>query len=100
MKREVKALFTPVLIGLLVILVGDLNIQVKAQNQNQQPAANQQTAQPSQTQQKKQDGLVEDWLNDFEDCEDWRAIATCPLGDTKNSQDTRKTDCCKRGRNY
>lgn len=82
MKREVKALFTPVLIGLLVILVGDLNIQVKAQNQ--QPAANQQTAQPqTQTQQKKQDGLIEDWLNDFEDCEDWRAVATCPLGDTK-----------------
>ena len=83
MKREVKALFIPVLIGLLVILVGDLNIQVKAQNQ--QPAANQPAAnQPaSQSTQKKQDGLVEDWLNDFEDCEDWRAIATCPLGDTK-----------------
>ena len=42
MKREVRALFIPVLIGLLVILVGDLNIQVKAQNQ--QPAANQPAA--------------------------------------------------------
>jgi hypothetical protein len=31
----------------------------------------------------KQDGLVVDWLCDFEDCEDWRAVATCPIGDTK-----------------
>jgi len=78
MKREVKALFIPVLIGLLVILVGDLNIQVNAQNAQNQPAGTQQGQS-----QKKQDGLVEDWLNDFEDCEDWRAVATCPLGDTK-----------------
>ncbi|MGL4369122.1 MAG: hypothetical protein ACRCUT_05545, partial [Spirochaetota bacterium] len=61
MKREVKALVIPVLIGLLVILVGDLNIQVNAQNAQNQPAGTQQT------QQKKADGLVEDWLNDFED---------------------------------
>jgi len=32
---------------------------------------------------KKQTGLVEDWMNDFEASEDWRAVATCPIGDTK-----------------
>lgn len=30
-----------------------------------------------------QDGLVEDWLDDFENCEDWRAVATSPIGETK-----------------
>ncbi|HPI15143.1 MAG TPA: flagellar filament outer layer protein FlaA, partial [Spirochaetota bacterium] len=32
---------------------------------------------------KQQTGLIEDWLNDFEAAEDWRATSTCPLGDTK-----------------
>jgi hypothetical protein len=31
----------------------------------------------------KPDGLVVDWLNDFEECEDWRAEATCPLGEKR-----------------
>lgn len=91
MKREVKALL-PVLIGFMVILAGDTYIgaqnapkpkadaqQKQDQNQKEQPAAT--TTQ--QDQKKVTTGLVEDWLNDFEDCEDWRAIATSPLGDTK-----------------
>jgi hypothetical protein len=93
MKREVKALLLPVLIGFVVFLVGDMNIGAQQTAQTQQapttkPATQgQQQTQPqtqqTQTVKKLQDGLVEDWLNDFEDCEDWRAVATCPLGDTK-----------------
>jgi hypothetical protein len=86
MKREVKALLLPVLIGFVVFLIGDMNIgaqQAKPATPADQPAT--QPAQPQQGQQQKkvQDGLVMDWMNDFEDCEDWRAVATCPLGETK-----------------
>ncbi len=42
-----------------------------------------QTNNAGNTNKKKLDGLITDWLNDFESCEDWRAISTCPLGDTK-----------------
>ena len=37
----------------------------------------------SQPKKKKDKGLMIDWLNDFEDCEDWRARSTCPIGETK-----------------
>ncbi len=83
MKREVKSLLFTVLIGFLVILVGDLNIGLVAQDE---PGADQAPAQDTTTQrnqQQVQDGLITDWMNDFEDSEDWRASATSPLGDTK-----------------
>jgi hypothetical protein len=32
---------------------------------------------------KRQEGLIEDWLDNFENSEDWRAMSTCPVGDTK-----------------
>lgn len=92
MKREVKALLSPVLIGFVVFLIGDMNIGAQNQpaGQGNQPAGQQgqpaqaKPAAQSQGQQKKaQDGLVTDWMNDFEDCEDWRAASTCPLGETK-----------------
>ena len=46
---------------------------------------------PKKEQKQKQDGLVVDWINDFEDCEDWRAVSTCPLGDTKTQENPRQT---------
>lgn len=85
MKREVKALLLPVFIGFVVFLIGDMNIGAQQNQPAGQPGGQAQpAAQPQQQGQKKvQDGLVTDWMNDFEDCEDWRAIATCPLGETK-----------------
>lgn len=82
MKREVNALLLPVLIGLVVILSGVVNIGAQTQGGGTATTATTTTS-TTQAPQKKQDGLVEDWLNDFEDCEDWRADATCPLGETK-----------------
>lgn len=59
------------IIGVMILFLGNGRIDLKAQDaQNQQ-------------QKEKQDGLVVDWMNDFEACEDWRAYATSPLGDTK-----------------
>lgn len=40
-------------------------------------------AQEAQQPKKQQTGLVEDWMDDFEACEDWRAASTCPIGETK-----------------
>lgn len=74
MKREVKAYLFPILLGIFVILSGISS--VTAQNTDG-------GAGTDNTTKKQQDGLIEDWLNDFEECEDWRATATCPLGDTK-----------------
>lgn len=73
MKGEVRSVILAVLIGLMCVLVGSGNINVHAQEAPK-------TAAPEK---KQQTGLVEDWLNDFEACEDWRASSTCPLGDTK-----------------
>jgi hypothetical protein len=70
MKREVKTVILSLLIGGLILFVGEGNITLHAQE-----------AQPQDK--KKQDGLVVDWLNDFEASEDWRAVPTCPLGETK-----------------
>lgn len=71
--------------------------QPAAENKAQQPAvqpaadnkaktglkgAQQPAVQPA-ADNKVKTGLIEDWLNDFETCEDWRATSTCPLGDTK-----------------
>ena len=64
-------------IGFLIFFVGNGSINLNAQ---QQDAEVKKTDEQSK---KKQDGLVIDWLNDFEACEDWRAVSTCPLGDTK-----------------
>jgi hypothetical protein len=85
MKREVKSLLFSVLIGFVVILVGDFDIGLIAQDQ---PAGDPQQAAPAgntgqNSQNQIREGLITDWLNDFEDSEDWRALATSPLGDTK-----------------
>jgi len=46
----------------------------------------QQKAQDTQEKKQKQDGLIVDWINDFQDCEDWRAVSTCPLAIPKRGR--------------
>lgn len=79
MKREVRLIILSILAGFLVLVFGSGEIILNAQ----QAASS--TTGTAKTQEKKtqQTGLVEDWMNDFESCEDWRATSTCPLGDTK-----------------
>lgn len=72
MRREVRSFILSLAIGGLIIAVGGGNIVVQAQE-----------AQQAQQQKKQQTGLVEDWMDDFEASEDWRALATCPIGETK-----------------
>lgn len=57
------------IICFMAVFFGNGETDLRAQNGGQQK--------------EKQDGLVVDWLNDFEACEDWRAVSTCPLGDTR-----------------
>lgn len=84
MKKEVRTFLLTILIGFLVVLVGDVNITLHAQEDAAEAeTTTTETTTTAPAKRKKQDGLVEDWLNDFEDAEDWRAYATCPLGDTK-----------------
>jgi len=73
MKRKSRLATLLIAIGIVVLFIGFDNSLVNAQQQ-------QQAQQAAAT--KKQDGLIVDWLNDFESCEDWRATSTCPLGDT------------------
>lgn len=82
MKREVKTIVLAILIGLLCLLVGNSNINLQAQEASKTttPTA---PAKTEKAEKKQQTGLIEDWMNDFEASEDWRAISTCPLGDTK-----------------
>ena len=82
MKREVKILL-PVLIGFMVILAGDMYIGAQDAPKKKEDTPKQDQPAAQEPSKKVTTGLVEDWLNDFEDCEDWRAIATSPLGDTK-----------------
>jgi hypothetical protein len=74
MNRGVRSLILAFLIGFVCLLVGNGNILVQAQEKPKSGAP---------AEKKQQTGLVEDWLNDFEASEDWRATSTCPLGDTK-----------------
>ena len=57
-------------IGIMVLFLGN-GTDLKAQNQN-----------ANRPQNSKLDGLVVDWLCDFEACEDWRAFSTTPIGVT------------------
>lgn len=74
MNRGVRSLILAFLIGFVCLLVGNGNILVQAQEKPKSAAP---------AEKKLPTGLVEDWLNDFEASEDWRATSTCPLGDTK-----------------
>ncbi len=79
MNRKFKMTALSILIGALVLLIGSDGSNLLAQEAG---AGTNQTA-GNGNDKKKLDGLVTDWMNDFEDCEDWRAVATCPLGETK-----------------
>ncbi|RPI95282.1 MAG: hypothetical protein EHM32_05835, partial [Spirochaetales bacterium] len=63
MKREVKSIILAFLMGCLILLVGSGNITLQAQE----------AAKSTAPEKKQQTGLIEDWLNDFEAAEDWRA---------------------------
>ena len=56
-------------IGVIILFLGN-GIDLKAQNTDRQNR-------------ERPDGLVVDWLSDFEASEDWRAFSTSPLGETK-----------------
>jgi hypothetical protein len=76
--RQITRLSTlSVLIGIMALFIGNGANNVRAAQQE----AKKESAKEEKKQ--RQDGLIVDWLNDFEDCEDWRATSTCPLGDTK-----------------
>ncbi len=76
MKGKTRIAALLVVIGVAIFLVGNGYVNLRAQDNATETTTNE----PSK---KKQSGLIIDWLNDFEDCEDWRAISTCPLGETK-----------------
>ena len=71
MNRKLKAAALLIVIGALVIIIGNDGSRLLAQTAENKGDG------------KDKSGLITDWLNDFEDCEDWRADATCPLGETK-----------------
>ena len=81
MNREFMKAALSILLGAVILFFGNGAGVVKAQEAA--PAADNKSK-------KKQDGIVEDWLNDFESCEDWRANATCPIGETKIRKITGK----------
>ncbi len=61
------------IIGVMALFIGNGVTDLKAQDNSGQSSGAAEN----------QDGLIIDWMNDFEACEDWRAVSTCPLGDTK-----------------
>jgi hypothetical protein len=77
MKRMTRLSTLSLAIGVMMLFFGSGTINLKAQQDKDTGKTE------TQEKKQKQDGLVVDWVNDFEDCEDWRATATCPLGDTK-----------------
>ena len=70
MKRNFVKLALSFLVCFAIVLIGSGGIDINAQD-------------GPKSGKKKQSGLIVDWLNDFEACEDWRATATCPIGETK-----------------
>ncbi len=77
MKGKARTVSLFVALGAMVLFISTGNLTLNAQ----QDADNQ--GGDNTTQPKQQDGLVIDWLNDFENSEDWRAVSTCPIGETK-----------------
>jgi hypothetical protein len=72
MNRKFKAAALSIIIGALVIIIGYNSSGLLAQADTAKAGDG-----------KDKTGLIVDWLNDFEDCEDWRAVSTCPIGETK-----------------
>jgi hypothetical protein len=65
-------------VAIMMLFNGNGAVNLRAQQ-----AAKKEPTPVKEEKKQKQEGLVVDWLCDFEDCEDWRAVATCPVGDTK-----------------
>ncbi len=80
MNRKFKAAALSILIGALVFFIGNGGSDLLAQVD---PGAGTNQTAGTGNEKPKLDGLVVDWLDDFENSEDWRAVATCPLGETK-----------------
>ena len=78
MNRKLKVATLSILFGIIVSIVGSDVSYLLAQ---QQGSGNQTSGGGGNKQ--KLDGIVTDWLNDFENCEDWRAVATSPIGETR-----------------
>lgn len=76
MKRKARLAAISIVIGTMFLFFGNVNINLNAQEKKAD-------TETTTTKKKKLSGLVLDWINDFESCEDWRANATCPIGDTK-----------------
>jgi hypothetical protein len=84
MKLEVKLILSIFIIGILILFLGTSNFYLQAQQTTQKATHSTKTSSVTTTAPEKQkNGLVEYWVNDFETCEDWRAISTSPLGDVK-----------------
>ena len=71
MKRIARLSTLSFAIGIMMLFIGNGKINLNAQEKKEE------------VKKERQDGLVIDWINDFEECEDWRAVSTCPLGDSK-----------------
>jgi len=80
MNRKLKVAALSILLGTFVLLIGNGGSHLLAQEGTATGTATDNQATGDKP---KLDGLVVDWLNDFEDSEDWRAVSTCPLGETK-----------------
>ncbi len=78
MKVNTRTVALSIVITFSLFMIGNDAIYLNAQEQPTDAGG----TEADQTQLQK-DGLVVDWLNDFEACEDWRAESTCPLGETK-----------------
>lgn len=77
MKGKARTVTLLIALSAIALVFSSGNLTLNAQQD-----ANKQDSKQT-TPKKKLDGLVVDWLNDFENCEDWRAISTSPLGETK-----------------
>jgi hypothetical protein len=76
MKGKARTVTLLIALCAVALVFSSGNLTLKAQDNNKPKNTDSSSK-------KKQDGLVVDWLNDFENCEDWRAVSTCPLGETK-----------------
>jgi hypothetical protein len=83
MKREVKSIILSILIGMMIIILGNGNINVQAQEAGKKADEKKATDEGKTSETEAKTGLYWDWLNDFENCEDWRANSSSPLGETK-----------------
>ncbi len=82
MKRTAKLLTLSISFFVIALFVGNVMNKLNAQPKGGETTTTK-TTESDKSGKKKQDGLVVDWLNDFEACEDWRAISTSPVGETK-----------------